>query len=86
MKGKWLKFPGRMRTLLRKGATGLYLQGPGRWTANPAEALDFVMIDRALEFIRTWKLQDVEFAFAFDEFGAVTGVPLERTALPFSLP
>ena len=43
-----------MRTLLRNKATGLYFQGPDKWTPDPAQALDFKMIDRAIEFIETW--------------------------------
>ena len=54
-----------MRTLLRNTATGLFFQGPDKWTTDPAEALDFKMIDRALEFVETWSLKDMELAFAF---------------------
>jgi len=43
-----------MRTLLRNTATGLYFEGPDRWTSDPARALDFKMIDRAIKFIETW--------------------------------
>jgi hypothetical protein len=44
-----------MRTLLRSTATGLFFQGPDKWTSDPGQALDFKMIDRALDFIDTWK-------------------------------
>ena len=73
-----------MRTLLRNTATGLYFQGPDKWTSNPAEALDFKMIDRAINFIETWSLRDMELAFSFREDHQVTGVPLEKIALKFS--
>jgi hypothetical protein len=73
-----------MRTLLRNTATGLYFQGPDRWTSNPTEAHDFKMIDRALDFIETWRLRDMELAFGFKNARAVTGVPLEKIALRFS--
>jgi len=74
---------GKMKTLLRKIPTGLYFQGPDQWTTNPIDARDFQSIDRALEFVRTWKLQEVELAFAFGD-QQVTAVPLEKTALPYS--
>ena len=73
-----------MRTLLRNTATGLFFQGPDKWTSDPAAALDFKMIDRALDFVDTWSLKDMELAFAFRGAHQVTGVPLERIALRYS--
>ena len=73
-----------MRTLLRNTATGLYFQGPDKWTSDPAQALDFKMIDRAINFIETWSLRDMELAFAFRDYSDVTGVPIEKIALKFS--
>jgi hypothetical protein len=73
-----------MRTVLRNTATGLYFQGPDKWTSNPADAHDFKMIDRALKFIETWRLRDMELAFAFKNSRPVTGVPIEKIALRFS--
>ena len=73
-----------MRTLLRNTATGLFFQGPDKWTSDPIEALDFKMIDRALNFIETWSLKDVELAFAFGGARHVTGVPLAKIALRYS--
>lgn len=75
-----------MRTLLRNTATGLFFQGPDKWTSDPAQALDFKMIDRALNFVETWSLQDMELAFAFrDEHNQhVTAVPLEKITLRYS--
>jgi hypothetical protein len=73
-----------MRTLLRNTATGLYFEGPDRWTSNPAQAHDFKMIDRALNFIETWRLRDMELAFAFKNARPVTGVPLAKIALKYS--
>jgi len=73
-----------MRTLLRNTATGLYFQGPDKWTSDPAEALDFKMIDRALDFVETWSLKDIELVFAFGGAQHVTGVPLEKIALRYS--
>ncbi|MGO8930164.1 MAG: hypothetical protein ACLQU3_25115 [Limisphaerales bacterium] len=73
-----------MRTLLRNTATGLYFEGPDKWTSDPAQALDFKMIDRALEFIDTWRLQDMELAFAFRGARHVTAVPAEKVALRYS--
>jgi hypothetical protein len=73
-----------MRTLLRNTATGLYFQGPDKWTSDPADALDFKMIDRAIDFIDTWGLQDMELAFAFRGAKNVTAVPPEKIALHYS--
>ena len=73
-----------MRTLLRNTATGLFFQGPDRWTSDPAKALDFKMIDRALDFVETWSLRDMELAFAFGGGNHVTVVPAERLALRYS--
>jgi hypothetical protein len=73
-----------MRTLLRNTATGLYFQGPDQWTSDPGEALDFKMIDRALSFIETWRLRDMELAFNFRGHHHVTGVPIDKIALKYS--
>ena len=73
-----------MRTLLRNTATGLYFQGPDKWTSDPARALDFKLIDRAVEFIEAWSLRDMELAFAFRDYKHVTGVPIEKIALRYS--
>jgi hypothetical protein len=73
-----------MRTLLRNTTTGLYFQGPDRWTSNPADALDFKMIDRAITFIETWSLKDMELAFAFRGAHNVTSVPPEKVGLRYS--
>jgi hypothetical protein len=73
-----------MRTVLRKVSTGLYFKGPDQWTNDPSEAHNFKMIDRALEFIAKWKLQDIEVVFAFKERGTVTRVPLDRIETKYS--
>jgi hypothetical protein len=73
-----------MKTLLRKTTTGLYFQGPDRWTPNPAEALNFNSIDRLLKFVRRWKLQDVELAFAFTSQPAIKRLPLESMVAKYS--
>jgi len=73
-----------MRTILRRLTDGSYFEGPSRWTGNPRRALNFKSIDRALQFIEQWHLEDVEIAFAFTDRKEVTGVPLERVALRFT--
>jgi hypothetical protein len=73
-----------MRTLLRNTSTGLYFQGPDRWTSDPGLALDFKMIDRALDFIERWRLENMELAFAFRGARQVTAVPPEKISLRFS--
>ncbi len=75
-----------MRTLLRKTSTGLYFQGPDQWTTDPAEAHNFKLIDRALQFVERWSLKDMELAFAFDDVEDVTHVPLEKMELRYSEP
>jgi len=67
-----------MKTLLRNVATGLYFQGPDKWTGDAADARDFKAIDRAIDFIRTWKLDGVELAFAFRGTNQVTFVRVEE--------
>ena len=73
-----------MKTVLRKTSSGLYFEGPDRWTTDPAKARNFKMIDYALEFISKWRLDDVEVAFAFDDLKEVTRVPVEKIALKYS--
>ncbi len=73
-----------MRTLLRNVSTGLYFRGPDQWTLDPAQAHNFKMIDRALQFIHRWKLKDVELAFAFSDGEEVTGVPMDKLGLKYS--
>jgi hypothetical protein len=73
-----------MRTLLKRVSSGLYYQGPDRWTTNPADALDFKMIDRALKFIEKWNLQGVELAFAFKDRQSVLQVSPEKLGLHYS--
>ena len=73
-----------MRTLLRNTATGLFFEGPDMWTSDAAKAHDFKLIDRALNFVETWSLKDMELAFAFKNRRHVTAVPLEKMALRYS--
>jgi hypothetical protein len=73
-----------MKTLLRRVSTGLYFRGPDQWTENPAEAHNFKMIDRALEFVERWHLRDMELAFAFDDPEEVTRVPIDKMELRYS--
>ena len=73
-----------MRTLLRKTSTGLFFQGPGQWTDDPGAAFNFKSIDRALDFIRTWKLEETEVAFGFRGQPAVQRVPMDKIALTYS--
>ena len=54
------------------------------WTTDPAKAHNFKLIDRALNFVETWCLKDMELAFAFKNRRHVTAVPLEKMALRYS--
>jgi len=78
-----MSFWADMKTLLRKISSGLYFQGPDRWTGDPAEAFNFKSIDRALSFIRTWRLQEVELAFAFRDRPGIKRVPPERIEVKY---
>ena len=66
-----------MRTLLRHTETGLYFQGPEKWTAAPESAYDFRFIDRARQFVRIWELENVEVAFAFEDTQSVSTLSLK---------
>jgi len=46
--------------------------------------MDFKMIDRALDFIETWRLENMELAFAFRGARHVTAVPPEKIGLRYS--
>jgi hypothetical protein len=63
-----------MRTLLRHTQTGFYFQGPGKWTDDPEEAYDFRFIDRAVGYIQTWDLAEVELVFACSDPVSITPV------------
>jgi len=73
-----------MKTLLRHIGTGKYFQGPDKWTSDARSAYDFRFIDRALRYVQTWEMKEVELAFAFDDPESVTTVPLERTELQYA--
>jgi hypothetical protein len=73
-----------MRTLLRHRGTGLYLQGPEKWTDNAETAYDFRFIDRAIHYVETWDLEEVELAFAFEDPECITTAPLDKAALRFA--
>ncbi len=72
-----------MKTLLRSIPTGLYFQGPDKWTSNPAEALDLKLIDRAIKLAAELGLAEVELAFAFSD-RHVTGVPFDKLELRYA--
>jgi hypothetical protein len=70
-----------MRTLLRHTGTGLYFQGPEKWTASLDFAYDFRFLERARQFVRSWELEDVEIAFAFEDPQSVSTLPMEGIGL-----
>jgi hypothetical protein len=72
-----------MRTLLRRVSSGLYFQAADQWTPDADQAHNFRSIDRALEFVRTWKLRGVELAFAFRDTDTITTASLERTSADY---
>ncbi len=73
----------KMRTLLRQTRSGLYFGGPDKWTNNPAQAHNFKMIDRAIDFVTRFKLHDLELVFAFDDVQEVTSVPIDKMQLRY---
>ena len=70
-----------MRTLLRHTETGLFFQGPEKWTSNPDIAYDFRFIERARQFVRIWELESVEVAFAFEDSQNISTLPLRALEL-----
>lgn len=84
MRGSVSRDEKHMRTLLRKVSTGLYFRGPDQWTTDPAEAHNFKLIDRAIQFVQHWRLQDMELAFAFSDEEEVTSVPLDKIELRYA--
>jgi hypothetical protein len=75
-----------MRTLLRRVSSGVYFQHADQWTPDPEQAHNFGSIDRALDFVRTWKLRGVELAFAFHDSDAITTASVEKTSADFIEP
>ncbi|MCX6884177.1 MAG: hypothetical protein WCR20_02000 [Verrucomicrobiota bacterium] len=67
-----------MKTILKDLSTGLFFKGPDEWTVNPAEARDFKLIDRALEFIREFRLQETRVVFSFRDHQEIVTVPPDR--------
>ncbi len=73
-----------MKTLLRHTRTGLFFKGPDTWVTNPHTAYDFRFIDRAVQYVETWELKEVELAFAFEEPYTITTVAIHRTATRYA--
>jgi hypothetical protein len=73
-----------MRTLLRRVNSGLYFQEADRWTPDAEQAHNFRSIDRALDFVRRWKLRGVELAFAFRDSDTITTASLEKTSVNYA--
>lgn len=71
-----------MRILLRHKTSGLYVQGPDKWTNEPERAVDFRFMDRALAYVHTWHLKEAELAFSFDgDVAEVARVSVKKAAL-----
>jgi hypothetical protein len=70
-----------MRILLQHVRTGLYLRGPGNWTANPFDALDFQHSQRAIDFACEHSLSGLQIAVRFidAQFDEVVPMPLPET-------
>lgn len=70
-----------MRTLLRHTETGLFFQGPEKWTPNPDVAYDFRFIERARQFVRSWQMDRVEVAFVFEDSPSISTMAVEHLEL-----
>ena len=71
-----------MKTLLRHTKSGLYFQGPDKWTDNPERAVDFRFIERALAYIQIWHLEEIELAFVFEgDLSQVARMSVEKATL-----
>ena len=60
------------------------MHGPGKWTTNPDAAYDFHFIDRAVHYVETWELKEVELAFAFEDTHSVTTASLQSSVLRYA--
>lgn len=71
-----------MKILLQHVRTQLYLQSPGKWTANPFEALDFQQSQTAIDFARDHGIDGVQIAVTFvdRQFDEVVTLPPFRPA------
>ena len=69
-----------MRTLLRDMQTGSYFQSPGIWTDDPEGAYDFRFTDRAVHYIETWDLREVELEFVCSDPFSITMVAFNVAA------
>jgi len=56
-----------MRILLQQRNSGLYFEATDSWTADAAEAMDFVSSTAALEYCTANKLQGVQIVLKFEE-------------------
>jgi hypothetical protein len=66
-----------MKILLQHVRTQLYLQSPGKWTANPFEALDFQHSQTAIDFAREHRIDGIQIAVTFvdRQFDEVVALP-----------
>lgn len=56
-----------MRILLQQKETGHYFKDIESWTANPAEAMDFLSSTAAIDFCVLNRISDVQLVLKFDE-------------------
>ena len=70
-----------MRILLQHQGSGKYLQAPGVWVANPAEAHDFPSSNHAIWFCLEQKLSNVKLVFQFENQRAFIERPLRGEEL-----
>ena len=56
-----------MRILLQQRDSGLYFEAMDAWTADPAEAMDFVSSTAALDYCAANRLLGVQIVLKFEE-------------------
>jgi hypothetical protein len=71
-----------MKILIRHKQSGLFAQGPDKWTDDPERAVDFRFLDRAITYVQIWRLQEAEVAFVYEnDLSQVIPISMEKAAL-----
>jgi len=65
-----------MKTFLRDIQTGLYFSGRGKWTPNPAMALNFKLVNRAIKHAEKAGLRGIELVVASADAPHFTALPV----------
>ncbi|MFN3408761.1 MAG: hypothetical protein ACK45B_07190 [Limisphaerales bacterium] len=71
-----------MKILLQQVRTQLFLKEAGSWTANPYEALDFGVSQRAIDYAASHHLKGVQIVVKFIDGQFDQVVPLPDSTMP----